>query len=71
MTSTLTPSAPQEATVQNQPTTPKTSCGQHRVVGYKFVAGLMVCKACDLPADYHETVDEAAARKATAEWVSA
>ncbi len=54
----------------NQPTTPKTSCGQHRTLGYYFQAGLMVCRGCDLPASYHESTDETMARKATAEWAT-
>lgn len=56
--------------MQNLPTTPKTTCGQHRTLGYAFVAGLMVCRGCKLPASAHESTDETLARKATAEWVA-
>jgi hypothetical protein len=56
--------------MRNRPTTPTTTCGQHRIQGYAFVAGLMVCRGCQLPASYHESIDQTLARKATAEYVA-
>ena len=56
--------------MRNTPTRPVTTCGQHRTLGYAFVAGLMVCRGCKLPADHHESTDETMARRATAEWAT-
>lgn len=56
--------------MQNTATRPKTSCGQHRTVGYAFVAGLMVCRGCGLHASEHESIDETQARVATAAYAT-
>lgn len=40
----------------------KTTCGQHRVVGY-YLRQVWLCKACGLPQDQHETISETLARK--------
>lgn len=70
MTSITANPTGQEAPMQNRPATPTTTCGQHRILGYTFVAGTMVCRGCQLPAGYHETTDDTMARKATAEWAT-
>lgn len=44
--------------------TERTTCGQHRILGYAFAADGMVCRGCGERADRHESNDETVARKA-------
>jgi hypothetical protein len=41
----------------------KTTCGQHRTLGYYFATGAQLCRGCNLPAERHETAAETVARK--------
>lgn len=41
----------------------KTTCDYHRIEGYHWIEGDMVCRGCGLAPEVHETFDETAARK--------
>lgn len=42
----------------------KTTCGQHRTLGYALHSGGMKCRGCGEDAARHETFEETIARKA-------
>jgi hypothetical protein len=41
----------------------KTTCTQHRFVGFTLKKGVLICLSCEMPQVQHETMEETVARR--------